>query len=135
MRMIAPLALSVSILAGAATASAETGLRFEDDINAGLLAVGIADEIRKNCDSIDGRVVKALFYMRNLRQLARERGYSEAEIDAYVDNKAEKRKMRRKGDAYMAAKGVDSEKTETFCDLGRAEIAANSQIGQFLREE
>ena len=92
-------------------------------------------EIRKNCDSIGGRVIKALFYMNSLKQRARERGYSEAEIDAYVDNKAEKRKMRRKGEAYMAAKGVDPEKPETFCDLGRAEIAADTPIGKFLTEE
>lgn len=130
------IAFGVLVLAlGAGSVQSKPGLASETDINAGLLAVGIADEIRKNCDSIDGRVIKALFYMNSLKQRARERGYSEAEIDAYVDNKAEKRKMRRKGEAYMAAKGVDPEKPETFCDLGRAEIAADTPIGKFLTEE
>lgn len=130
------IAFGVLVLAlGAGSFQSKPGLASETDINAGLLAVGIADEIRKNCDSIGGRVIKALFYMNSLKQRARERGYSEAEIDAYVDNKAEKRKMRHKGEAYMAAKGVDPEKPETFCDLGRAEIAADTPIGKFLTEE
>ncbi|WP_297774793.1 DUF5333 domain-containing protein [uncultured Roseovarius sp.] len=125
----------VVLTLGSGAVQAKPGLSAEDDINGGLLAVGIADEIRKKCDSIDGRVFKALFYMNGLRKLARERGYSNAEINAYVDDKEEKRKMRRKGEAYMAAKGVDPEKPETFCDLGRAEIAAGTQIGKFLIEE
>ncbi len=137
MRMIstAPLVLSLVVAAGAGAAEARTkpGLANEADINAGLLTVGIADEIRKKCDSINGRVLKGLFYLNRLERMARERGYSQAEIDAYIDNDAEEDKLRRKGEAYMAARGVDFDNPETYCDLGRAEIASDSPIGAFLR--
>ena len=117
----------------AAAADARPGLSSEDDINAGLLAVGIADEIRKNCDSIQGRVFKALIYMKGLERMARARGYSGAEIDAYVDSDEEEARLRRKGEAYLAAKGVDPSRPDTFCALGQAEIANGSSIGIFLK--
>ena len=113
--------------------SAQAGLAQERDINDGLLAVGLADEIRKNCDSISGRVFKALGYMSDLEDLALARGYSKAEIDAYVKSDVEKAKMRAVGEEYLAANGVDRVNPQTFCDLGRAEIAKGSLIGQFLR--
>ena len=131
MRMISTLVLTVTLSANAAFAT--PGLSKEADINAGLLAVGIADEIRKNCDSISARMFKALSYMNGLEKMARDKGYSQSEIDAYVTSATEKAKMRAKGETYLADHGVDRSTPETFCELGRAEIANGSQIGAFLR--
>jgi len=41
--------------------------------------------------------------------------------------------MRAKGEAYLKANGVDRKKPETFCALGRNEIAKKSLIGALLR--
>lgn len=127
---MAVLAASLTFATGA---QARADLRNEADINAGLLAIGIADEIRKNCGTISARMVKAYRYMKSLESTAKARGYSEAEIDAYVSNKAEKAKMRSKGEAYLKDHGVLRAKPESFCDLGHAEIAANSRIGALLK--
>ncbi|WP_157933014.1 DUF5333 domain-containing protein [Roseovarius salinarum] len=130
---LAAAALACALIAAPAAQAGKPGLAQEDDINAGLLAVGIADEIRDHCPTISGRVFKALFYMNGLKRMARERGYTDDEIDAYVDSDAEKARMREKGEAYLARHGVDRDTPETFCDLGRAEIARGSRIGSFLR--
>ena len=131
MRAIPSILATLSL--SATMALALPGLPNEEDINDGLLAVGIADEIRKNCPSISGRVVKAILFMNSLEKLALSRGYSEDQIEAYVNSDAEKAKMRAKGEEYLATKGVNRANPETFCDLGRAEIASGSQIGSFLR--
>lgn len=132
MHILTSLTLAVSLtLASAADARAD--LRSERDINDGLLAIGIADEIRKNCGTISARMIKAYRYMKTLESTAKTRGYSDAEIEAYVTSNAEKAKMRSRGEAYLKANGVVRANPETFCDLGHAEIASNSRIGALLK--
>ncbi|GAA6187418.1 DUF5333 domain-containing protein [Litorivita sp. NS0012-18] len=132
MRVMTTMILAAS-LSIASAAEARADLRSEKDINDGLLAIGIADEIRKNCAVISPRMIRAYRYMNTLESMAKARGYSDAEIEAYVTNKAEKAKMRSRGEAYLKAKGVQRSNPETFCDLGRAEIASNSRIGALLK--
>lgn len=120
-------------LGGAAPAQASAGLADEADINAGLLAVGIADEIRKKCDSISGRLIKGQFYLMEMANLAKSRGYSAAEIKAYVKSDTEKAKMRAKGEAYLKSKGAIPSDPQSYCKVGYEEIASKSQIGAFLK--
>jgi len=131
------LTLKSTVLAfavmGAMPAQAFAGLADEADINAGLLAVGIADEIRKKCDSISGRMIKGQFYLLEMANLAKSRGYSSAEIKAYVKSDTEKAKVRAKGEAYLKSKGVDPSDPKSYCKVGYAEIASKSQIGAFLK--
>lgn len=127
------VALVAATLAAAAPAQAYAALADEADINAGLLAVGIADEIRKKCDSISGRVIKGQLYLLEMANLAKSRGYSDAEIKAYVKSDVEKARMRAKGNAYLKSKGVIASDPQTYCTVGMAEIASKSQIGAFLK--
>ncbi len=124
--------LIVATLALAAPAFA-SGLQNETKINNGLLAVGIADEIRNRCDSISARTFTALGFLNSLKREARDKGYSNDEINAYTKSNAEKAKMRKRGQAYLAQNGASTTDAASMCRLGRAEIAKRSQIGVLLR--
>ena len=93
----------------------------------------VANEIDEHCDSIVGLRAKAITKLLQLRSQANAMGYTDAEIRAYVESDAEKARMRARGEAYLAANGVKYGQPETFCALGRAEIARNSAIGVYLK--
>ncbi len=114
-------------------ALANPPLRDVDEIDDTLLAIGLADEIRKQCPDISGRMLKGYRLILTLRDRARSLGYSDAEIDAYRKSDAEKARLKAEGKAYVTARGVDMGKPGDWCSLGRAEIAKQSQIGELLR--
>lgn len=127
--------LIVTLLAAALSASAQTPppLRENDAINTSLFAGFVGDEIRKNCDTISARMVVVWRKLRALERDALRQGYSEAEIRAYIDSREDKRRLERRRDAYLDANGVRRGDAESYCALGRREIAANSPIGELLR--
>ncbi|MEC3860041.1 DUF5333 domain-containing protein [Mesobacterium sp. TK19101] len=124
-------ALVAALLAG--QAHALPPLREVKQIDDGLLAVAIADELRKRCDTLDARMFRALNYLSSLKDAARGLGYSDAEIEAYVSSKSEKDRMRARGEAYLKTKGVTIGDYAAYCTLGEDEIARGSAIGKLLR--
>lgn len=131
MRFISSLVLSVALCVGPVLAKPH--LRDVSEIDDTLMAVAIADEIRKSCDGIDARMFRALNTLSSLKRMARARGYSDSEIEAYVTSKSEKRRMRAKAESYLAAQGVDAGATAKLCAFGRAQMAQDTQIGRLLR--
>ncbi|WP_171178281.1 DUF5333 domain-containing protein [Ruegeria sp. HKCCD8929] len=132
MSVLKTVALSL-LLTAPTLAQAKPSLREVKEIDNELYYIAIANEISKQCDAIAGRRMKAIGVMWRLRSKANSLGYSDSEIRAYVESDAEKARMRAKGEAYLAQKGVTYERPETFCALGRAEIKRNSAIGVYLR--
>ncbi len=122
-----------ALMALPATAFAKPPLSEVKEIDDALYHIAIANEIAEYCSSISGRRMKAIGVMWGLRSQANELGYSDTEIRAYVESKAEKKRMRAKGEAYLAKQGVTYDQPETFCALGRAEIERNSAVGVYLR--
>lgn len=134
MRMIVTLLLGALMMTSvAAVAVAKPHLSTVKVINDGLLAVGIADKIRKKCPNISARMMRALGVMNSLENKAEAMGYSSSEIKAYVKDKNEKAKMRARGEAYLAEHGVVKSDPQSYCTAGRAEIANKSAIGALLR--
>lgn len=131
--MLKPLALIATLLLLPAGAQAKPPLREVKEIDNELLYIGIANEISKFCKDIKGRRMKAIGVMWRLRSKANKLGYSDDEIRSYVESDAEKARMRKRGEAYLARHGVSYGKPETFCAFGRAEIERNSAIGVYLR--
>ncbi|MCZ0811915.1 MAG: DUF5333 domain-containing protein [Pseudomonadota bacterium] len=125
-------AMSATAAMGQASTQ-QTGLPGEADINAGLLTVAVADKIRRACGDISARFFTARSYVSSLKEMAVERGYSEAEIDAYINDDIEKARMREKRNEYFKARGASNYDPASLCDLGRAEIQKQSQIGLLLR--
>lgn len=99
----------------------------------GFYQIGLADEIRKNCDTIAPRLFRAYSYLKALEKYARRSGYSEEQIDALTDNKAEKRKLRARIRADLERRGASPESPEGYCTVGREEIAKGSVAGRLLR--
>ncbi|SLN49945.1 hypothetical protein ROA7450_02465 [Roseovarius albus] len=131
MRMIAPLVFAAMLSSTAVQAQA--GLKNEDDINHGLLIVAVAEKINRACDSIGVRVFAARGYVNDLKDIARERGYSEKEIRSYLNNKQNKAEMRERRNAFYKSRGASNLDHASLCKLGHGEIKKNSQIGVLLR--
>jgi uncharacterized membrane protein len=98
-----------------------------------LYAAAVAYEISEICDAISARRMKALGDAWKLRSIANDLGYSDSEIKEYIESDAQKARMRAKGEAYLKSKGAIYGQPETFCAVGRAEIAKSSAIGALLR--
>lgn len=134
MPLLACLALFTAVLA-AVPAEAKPPLREVKEIDDPLYYIAVASEIDKYCGSIAGLRMKAISKMYQLRARANDLGYSDGEIRSYVESKAEQNRMRKKGEAYLAANGVSYSKPDTFCALGKKEIARSSAIGIYLKEK
>lgn len=109
-------------------------LREVKAIDEGLFTVGLANEIRRNCPTISGRVFRGISILRDLHRQAKSLGYSDEQIEAHVDSDAEKDRLRARGKEYLAARGLKPNEAG-FCALGRAEIARKSDVGALLREK
>ena len=131
MRKIMLLSVIASLSAG--TVTAKSSLQSVTAVENGVFTIGVADKIRRECGDISGRLLKARGELQSLYTYARQQGYSQAEIEAYVKADAEKKRMRAKRDAYLASKGVVKSRPETYCAAGRAEIETSSKIGALLR--
>jgi len=112
---------------------AKQSLQYVPRVEIGLFEIAVADKIRRECRAISGRLLKARGELRGLYDHARGLGYSDGEIDAYVNSNVEKSRMRGKRDAYLAKQGVVKSQPETYCAAGRAEIQSSSRIGALLK--
>ncbi len=138
MRTLLPavaLCLSAATAAAAAQSQADvnTSLRSDPEIYNGLFSMAVADQIRRHCEAIDARMIRAISFARSLERRARALGYSEPQIRAFLDSRDEKDRMRAEVLRYFETRGVREGEPETYCALGRAEIARNSQAGALLR--
>jgi hypothetical protein len=131
MRPVPTLALCCVL--AAFPAAGKPPLREVAEIDNGLMVVAIADEIRTRCDGIGARLFRALGTLNALRARALELGYSDGEIDAYTGSAEEKRRMRAKAEAWLAARGVDAADDAQLCAFGEAQIAGATAIGVLLR--
>lgn len=108
-------------------------LRDDSQIHAGLTVIAVGTHIQDVCDDISPRMVRAWSFAEGLVDRAQSLGLSRAEIDAYIDSRAEQRRYDGVMQAWFAARGVSHEDTRAVCRVGRDEITSGSQIGRLLR--
>lgn len=123
--------LGVAVIAGATAARSD--LRDEAVITEGLIAAAIAYEVGDKCPSLDARLVQGVQFLWSLEAHARSLGYSREEIDAYIHSDAEKDRMEALAWQRFAELGGDRDDVATYCAVGEAEIARDTQIGRLLR--
>lgn len=128
-KLMVPL-LAVSVLAGAAQALPP--LAQEKYINDRLIAARIADRIRRECPSISARIIYAWSQARALKKYARAKGYSDQQIEAFLDSKADKERIYAVAERYLRKNGATQGDAESFCRIGRDEIAKNTVTGSLL---
>lgn len=119
------------LIAGASSAAGD--LASEPEISGGLINAGIAIEIATQCDSVDVRMIRGALYLRSLEQKAASMGYSETEIDEYIHDSDEKKRLERLARAQLAQMGAVVGNADSYCAVGQAEISANTEIGRLLR--
>ncbi len=132
-----PMLRMIGLIAGMALIAGITAARPPlaevDHVREGIITAGIAYEIGDKCGPIDARLVRGYAFLNSLKTHAQGLGYSDAEIEAYVGDRAEKRRLEAIARERLATMGAVVGEPETYCAVGRAEIAAGSQIGQLLR--
>ena len=133
MRMISLASVTFALAVASAGVSAQSGLHNEKDINDKLLVASLADKVNRGCDSIKARYWAAHRFVNDLKAEAESRGYSRAEINSYIENKANRAAMRKRRDAYFESKGASSTDPQSLCVFGHAEIQKQSQVGVLLR--
>lgn len=132
-RLLAGLTLvALCLAASPGAAAALEPLSQERYINDRLIAARIADRICRECPSIDGRLIQAFLQARKLKSYALQKGYSEAEIEAFLDSEADRKRIYATAEDYLARHGAAPGDPESFCRLGRDEIARKSVIGSLL---
>lgn len=127
----AALVLGFAVLAGATAANPEIGQIPE--ISEGLINTAIAYEIDRVCDSLDGRRIEGINFLWSLKSKASELGYSDTEIRAFVDNDAEQDRLEAIARDRLRGMGAVEGQPETYCTVGRAEMAGQTEVGRLLR--
>ncbi|TJZ90085.1 hypothetical protein FA743_16510 [Paracoccus gahaiensis] len=129
--MFRPLLIAAALMAATPAAALEP-LSSEAYVNDRLVQARVADLVRRGCPSIDARLVRAFTEARALKRYARDKGYSEAQIDDFLDSREERARIYAQADRYMVERGVVNGEPQTFCRLGRDEIAQQTVAGSLL---
>lgn len=130
MRSVLALILVLAPVAASVHASTPGDL---PKVRDGMMSIAAADSIRKNCDSIAPRMVRAYSVMKSLETYARSQGYSAKDIEAYRKSKSAKAELNARAKAYLAQNGVDPARPATYCTVGRAEIENGTSVGRLLK--
>jgi hypothetical protein len=130
-KSLAAIGLGVALLTG--PAGAQTPLKDVAYVRDGIIHVGMAYEISEKCGELSARLFRGLGFLQSLKNHARGLGYTDAEIDAYVNDAAEKDRLEAIARAALADLGVVEGVESSYCAVGRAQIAANTRVGWLLR--
>lgn len=108
-------------------------LRDDATITSGLTVIAVGRHIQRTCPDIDARLLRALTFAEGLVGHAQSLGYSRSEINAYIDDRAERDRYTDIARTYFSQNGAAFEDVGAVCRVGRDEIAAGSTIGRLLR--
>jgi hypothetical protein len=115
-------------------AQANAALRADPTIWNSLTALAIAREVGDRCPSIEARTLRGRTHVLSLYNHARGLGYSRQQIMTFIDDRAEKARLRTEVTAWFAARGLrEGAAADGFCALGRTEISTGTLAGSFLR--
>lgn len=127
------LTLSLVTLLVAAPAFALEPLNKESHINDSLMAGRAADIIRNTCPSISAKMFVVMGALSDLKDYARAKGYDEADVKAFLGDQGEKDRIKAMANQYLANAGAVSGDAESYCKVGRDEIAKGTLAGSLLR--
>src|SRR5690606_31768895 len=107
----------------------------EPHINGILLQGFIADKIADTCPAMEPRKLRALGELNKLRDYALKKGYTAAEVRAFVTSKTEKARGKREAAEWLKKAGAREGDVAAHCKVGRDEIARGSLVGYLLRDK
>lgn len=131
-----PAALAVSVaLAGAVSAATLPPLSQNKYINDRLFSGIVGNIIRKECPTISPRLARALMEAQALKAHALREGYTEAEIEAFIDSDADRRRLKDAARRWLAEQGARQGDPQSYCTIGVKEIERGSLTGRLLRAD
>ena len=125
--------VAATLATTAASATDYTILREDKRMHGELMGASLAYLIAENCASIKLRRLTMVGRALSLRSYAKGLGYSGGEVDDYVTADVEKDRFRAIATPIMANKGAVTGKPETYCTVGKNEIASKTFVGTMLR--
>ena len=125
-------AAGLMIVAFAGAASAQS-LRDLPRVRDGIVHVGMAYELSEKCGSLKARTLRGIGFLQDLKRFALSQGYTEAQIEAYVDDRSEQRRLEAIARDQLARLGVVEGEEATYCAVGRDQIARQTRVGWLLR--
>lgn len=109
-------------------------LESEKHINDSLRAGRIGDVIRKTCPTIDARMFTVWQKLEDLKRYAIKKGYTEETVRAFLKDEKQKNRLKAEADAYLKKAGAKAGDAESYCKVGRDEIAKKTLVGSLLRD-
>lgn len=103
-------------------------------ITEGLINTAIAYELDRKCDELEGRRLQGIAFLWSLESEARQLGYSRQEIEAFIDDDEEKDRLEGIARERLRGMGAVEGQWDTYCAVGREEIAKASPIGRLLND-
>ena len=85
-------------------------------------------------ESFSARMFVVFDKMMQLRAYAEDQGYTEAEVKAFLKDKVQKARVKEAAMAYLVSQGAVEGDVESYCSVGRAEIAGGTLLGSLLTE-
>lgn len=127
--------LSLVLCFGGAVAKAEAAVPLADEahINTSLVAAQAGDMVRNTCPTISARMFVVFDKMYALKAYARALGYTETEVKAFLADGSEKARVKALALDYLTTAGVVEGDVESYCRVGRDEIAKGTLMGSLLR--
>lgn len=132
MKTLFAAAVAASTLVAVPAFAQQAPLSQEKYINDRLIAARIADRVRRECPTYGARMVYAWGQARALKRYALGKGYSEAQIDTFLDSKEDKKRIYAVAEDYLKRKGAKKGDAQSFCAIGDQEFASKSYIATFL---
>ncbi len=127
------MTLAALMLALPASAQVAVPINQEPVINETLLQGFIGDAIADNCPTMEPRKLRALGELNKLKNYALGKGYSTAEVRAFVSDKKEKARGKALAAEWLKERGAEPGNAEAYCKIGEEEIAKESLVGYLLR--
>ncbi len=121
-----------SLAANATAAQTPPPLNQEPHINESLIAASIGEIILRKCDSISPRYLVVYSKVKALEAYARDLGYTEAEVEAFLEDRDEQKRVRRAANKYLIEQGAVKGDNESYCAAGRSEIEKGTLTGEML---
>lgn len=120
-------------VSGFAASAAATPMAQDKHINDELRAGFAGDILRKTCPSISARMLVVVGRLYDLKSYAQSHGYTADDYDKFRKDPVEKARLKAEAAAYLAKAGAKPGDVESYCQVGRDEIAKNTPLGQLIR--
>ena len=116
-----------------AVAEGKVPLPQEAHINEQLIAGAAGDILRNECPTISAQMLVVFDKLFALQSYAKGKGYTEAEVKAFLKDKDQKARVKAAAAEYLAVAGAKAGDSASYCTVGKAEIANRTLLGSLIK--